>query len=246
MKGFRLGIRGKIAAVILICMIPVLILGVMLFQYRNQGRRDVVQRGHREAARAIASSVQGFLAGAVAAERTVGAAVTSQPYPVSGILQLFAAIQASDRSFLSLMLIDRSGHTVAAAPGASAAELAGDPAVVAVRNGNPWAAGPPVWIDQRPTLVVATAIWDASRLNAIVAGRLDLGLLRAVLPRQHPGMWPVHSCAFWRKRTGTLIIDASCVSGWVNWREYWMNAWMSPIDICPDATRRPPISAMAT
>jgi len=181
-KGFRLGIRGKIAAVILICMIPVLILGVMLFQYRNQGRRDVVQRGHREAARAVASSVQGFLAGAVAAERTVGAAVTSQPYPVSGILQLFAAIQASDRSFLSLILIDRSGRTVAAAPGPSAVELEGDPAVAAVRNGNPWAAGPPVWIDNRPTLVVATAIWDASRLNAIVAGRLDLGLLRAVLP----------------------------------------------------------------
>jgi hypothetical protein len=27
----------------------------------------------------------------------------------------------------------------------------------------------------------------------------------------------------------TLIIDASWVIGWVNWREYWMNAWMSPI-----------------
>ena len=27
----------------------------------------------------------------------------------------------------------------------------------------------------------------------------------------------------------TLIIDASWVSGCVNWREYWMNAWMSPI-----------------
>ena len=31
----------------------------------------------------------------------------------------------------------------------------------------------------------------------------------------------------------TLAIAASCVSGWVNWREYWMNAWMSPMLICP-------------
>src|SRR2546422_8889125 len=96
-------------------MIPVLILGVMLFQYRNQGRRDVVQRGHREAARAIASSVQGFLAGAVAAERTGGAAVTSQPYPVSGILQFFAAIQASDWNVQELILVSRTRTSVAAA-----------------------------------------------------------------------------------------------------------------------------------
>ena len=27
----------------------------------------------------------------------------------------------------------------------------------------------------------------------------------------------------------TLTIDASWVRGWVNWREYWMNAWMSPM-----------------
>ena len=44
----------------------------------------------------------------------------------------------------------------------------------------------------------------------------------------------------------TLIIDASWVSGWVNWREYWMNAWMSPMVICPDDTRSPPMSAIAT
>ena len=36
------------------------------------------------------------------------------------------------------------------------------------------------------------------------------------------------------------------VIGIVNWREYWMNAWTSPSDIEPDATRRPPITAMAT
>jgi non-ribosomal peptide synthetase-like protein len=34
-------------------------------------------------------------------------------------------------------------------------------------------------------------------------------LLRAILPQQRAGMWPVHSAAFWRKRAGTLIIDAS-------------------------------------
>jgi hypothetical protein len=34
----------------------------------------------------------------------------------------------------------------------------------------------------------------------------------------------------------TLIIDANCVSGCVNWREYWMKAWTSPIEIAPDAT----------
>ncbi len=27
----------------------------------------------------------------------------------------------------------------------------------------------------------------------------------------------------------TLAIDATCVSGWANWREYWMNAWTDPM-----------------
>ncbi len=39
---------------------------------------------------------------------------------------------------------------------------------------------------------------------------------------------------------------AACDSGWLNWREYWMNAWTSPIDSAPDATRRPPITATRT
>ena len=43
----------------------------------------------------------------------------------------------------------------------------------------------------------------------------------------------------------TLAIAASCVSGCVNWREYWMNAWMSPRLICPAEKRRPPTTAMA-
>ena len=41
-------------------------------------------------------------------------------------------------------------------------------------------------------------------------------------------------------------MDATWVSGWVNWREYWMNACTSPRLIAPLATRRPPTTAMAT
>ena len=44
----------------------------------------------------------------------------------------------------------------------------------------------------------------------------------------------------------TFAIDATWVSGWVNWREYWMNACTSPSDSAPDDTRSPPMTAMAT
>ena len=37
----------------------------------------------------------------------------------------------------------------------------------------------------------------------------------------------------------TLAIDASCVSGWVNWREYWMNACTSPRVSAPDDDLQP-------
>ena len=37
------------------------------------------------------------------------------------------------------------------------------------------------------------------------------------------------------------IMAATCVSGWVNWREYWMKACTSPMLRVPDATRSPPI-----
>ncbi len=36
------------------------------------------------------------------------------------------------------------------------------------------------------------------------------------------------------------------VIGIVNCREYWMNAWTSPSDMRPCATRKPPMTAMAT
>ena len=44
----------------------------------------------------------------------------------------------------------------------------------------------------------------------------------------------------------TFAIDATWVIGCVNWREYWMNAWMSPIVSAPAETRSPPTTAMAT
>ena len=39
---------------------------------------------------------------------------------------------------------------------------------------------------------------------------------------------------------------AACTMGCVNCREYWMNATTSPSDIWPAATRRPPMTAIAT
>lgn len=43
-----------------------------------------------------------------------------------------------------------------------------------------------------------------------------------------------------------FAIDATCVSGIENWREYWMKACTSPIDRVPEATRRPPTTATST
>ena len=42
-----------------------------------------------------------------------------------------------------------------------------------------------------------------------------------------------------------FTMAAICVSGCVNWREYWMNAWMSPTFIVPVDTLMPPMTAMA-
>lgn len=39
---------------------------------------------------------------------------------------------------------------------------------------------------------------------------------------------------------------AICVTGWLNWREYWMNACTSPSVRLPDATRSAPITATST
>ncbi len=39
---------------------------------------------------------------------------------------------------------------------------------------------------------------------------------------------------------------ASWPSGWLNCREYWMNACTPPMDKEPEATRTPPITATST
>ena len=41
-------------------------------------------------------------------------------------------------------------------------------------------------------------------------------------------------------------MEATWVSGWVNWREYWMNACTSPSEIDPLATLSPPRTAITT
>ena len=41
-------------------------------------------------------------------------------------------------------------------------------------------------------------------------------------------------------------IEPICVSGIANDREYCRNAWMSPIEIAPEATRSPPTTATST
>ena len=43
-----------------------------------------------------------------------------------------------------------------------------------------------------------------------------------------------------------LTIEATCVTGWVNCREYWMKACTSPRLIVPLATRSPPRTAITT
>ncbi len=47
-------------------------------------------------------------------------------------------------------------------------------------------------------------------------------------------------------RTGTgWPSRRASVRGWVNWREYWMKAWTSPMLSGPEATRSPPMTAMS-
>ncbi len=134
----RLGIRGKIAAVILICMVPVLILGGVFYYARNQERRSLVLRAQQDAARALVADLETFLTNAVHAERAAGAAVASQPYPVIGIMQLFSAIRENDPAFLSLALAQPDGRVDAADPPLTPrATVAGHRAFDAVRRGAP-------------------------------------------------------------------------------------------------------------
>ncbi len=183
MRGLRLGIRGKIAAVILICMVPVLILGAVLSYDRNRERRTLALRTQQDAARALASDVETFITSAVHAERAAGAAVTSQPYPVIGIVQLFAAIRMNDPTFLSLALALPDGRIEAAdPPGDPHATVAGLRAFALVRDGAAWAIGPPRLVNGGPAVEVATGIGERNRLVAVVDGLIDLSQLRTVLP----------------------------------------------------------------
>ncbi len=43
-----------------------------------------------------------------------------------------------------------------------------------------------------------------------------------------------------------FAMEPSWASGWVNCREYWMNACTSPSCIAPEATCRPPTTAIPT
>jgi sigma-B regulation protein RsbU (phosphoserine phosphatase) len=178
-----LGIRGKIAAVILICMVPVLLLGAVFYHDRNQERRRLVLDAQAQLARGLASDVSTFVANAVHTEREAGAAVTSQPYPVVGIVQLFAAIRRSDPAFRALALVLPDGRVEAGDPplvqGGSVADHA---PFRAVRRGAEWAIGHPVWTAGHPEVELVTGIRLGGRLVAAVDGRVDLGSLPALRP----------------------------------------------------------------
>ncbi|HLY24409.1 MAG TPA: SpoIIE family protein phosphatase [bacterium] len=178
----RTRIRGKIAAVILICMIPVLVLAVVLYAERNADRRSTVVRTQEDLARALAEDVNTFFATAVHTERVAGAAVTAQPYPVSGIAQLFAAIRRGEPGFLRLTLADPEGRVEAGdPPSPPRARLSGQ-AFDLVRGGAPWAVGPPRLSAGRPVVEVAAAITNGGVAAAIVDGVVDLTLLPASAP----------------------------------------------------------------
>ena len=179
----RLGIRGKIAGVILICMVPVLILGVLLTVEQDRARRNVVLRTQQDAARALASDVSTFIDNTVHAELAAGSAVESQPYPVVGIVQLLASIRAYDPSFLWLGLVLPDGHVEAADPsGDPYANVVTRRGFAAVRAGAPWATGDVGVSAGHPGLEVATGINEGQHLAAVVDGTVDLTRVRPVLP----------------------------------------------------------------
>lgn len=189
MNGLRLGIREKIAALLLICMVPMLILGVLVYLDRVQTRRNLALGAQRDVARGLASNVETFIANAVHAERAAGAAVTSQPYPVNGIVELFAAIRSNDLSFLSLALALPDGRVEASDPPMDPlASIAKRPAFARVRAGADWTVGPPIQSDGRTEVEVVVGIREKSplgeegRLTAVVDATVDMSRLRTVLP----------------------------------------------------------------
>lgn len=177
----RLGIRGKIAAVILLCMIPVLVLAVVLYTRHIADRRSTVAREQEDLARALARDVATFFANAVHTERLAGAAITGQPYPVGGIAQLFAAIRTADPAFRRLTLAGSNGVVQAGDPAPAGPRLSG-PVVDRLRDGASWAVGAPYLAAGRPVVEVAAAITDHAGTVAVVDGIVDLALLPAAAP----------------------------------------------------------------
>jgi len=175
----RIGIRGKIAAVILLCTIPVLVLAVILYAERNADRRSTVVRTQEDLARALAGNVATFVSTAVHTERLAGAAVTGQPYPVAGIAQLFAAIRAADPAFIGLTLLRLDGGAEAGDPMPAPRARLASATIAQVRGGAPWAVGTLRLVAGRPVAEVATAVMLRGRLVAIVDGTVDLSLLPA-------------------------------------------------------------------
>ena len=178
----RSRIRGKIAAVILICMIPVLVLAVVLYAERTADRRNTVVRSQEDLARALAEQVTAFFSNAVRTERLAGAAVTAQPYPVGGIAQLFAGIRRAEPAFRRLTLADLSGRVDAGdPPSPPRTQLSGE-AYKQVQEGAPWAVGQPRSVGGHPLVEVTTAIMLDDRRVALVDGVVDLTLLPASAP----------------------------------------------------------------
>lgn len=178
----RLRIRGKIAAVILLCMIPVLVLAVVLYVERTADRRTTVVRTQEDLARALAIDVSTFFASAVHTERLAGAAVTSQPYPVSGIAQLFAAIRSGEPAFLRLTLAIPDGRVEAGDPASPPRTVLTGHAFQQVQSGAPWAVGEIRLVAGRPVAEVAAAVTDRGVRAAIVDGIVDLSRLPAAAP----------------------------------------------------------------
>ena len=97
-------------------------------------------------------------------------------------------------------------------------------------------------LDQRLVRVVAEG--DVLELDpaAPVGGRAGVRRRRGSARRRRAARRPARPRR--RPDCSRLAIEATWVSGWVNWREYWMNAWTSPRLIEPVATRRPPTTAI--
>jgi serine phosphatase RsbU (regulator of sigma subunit)/HAMP domain-containing protein len=177
----RIGIRGKIAAVILLCTIPVLLLAVALYTRHIADRRSIVVRTQEDLARALARDVATFFANAVHTERLAGAAVTGQPYSVGGITQLFAALRTTDPAFQRLVLATLDGTVQAGDPAPPASQLS-SAVFEQIRGGAAWAAGAPYLDNGRPIVEVAAAIMDHGKPVAVIDGMLDLGRLPSAVP----------------------------------------------------------------